>query len=202
MTMYIVPQPGIELVDWSIDRGHPTPVSKRKDSNETLYFVYYSHGIKPDKPWQFYLDFKVQVNQKGLNACIYTCMCTCSVCLHVPVLYFIKIQSSNTHKTCVCMPVLCYTQMAKFYPRPLKIFAFTVPVYLTIFCRWRRKQTWLQKLPCVVTISMVTSTSHHCFSGSWTAFLIGQFQIPGSWPTTYTNFNSTAKYSVMFNSAS
>lgn len=63
MTMYIVPHSGIELVDWSIDRGHPTPVSKRKDSNETLYFVYYSHGIKPDKPWQFYLDFKVQVNE-------------------------------------------------------------------------------------------------------------------------------------------
>nr|XP_022315970.1 endoplasmic reticulum metallopeptidase 1-like [Crassostrea virginica] len=58
MTMYIVPHAGMELVDWSIDRGHPTPVSKRKDSNETLYFVYYSHGVKPDSPWQFYLDFK------------------------------------------------------------------------------------------------------------------------------------------------
>lgn len=74
MTMYIVPQSGIELVDWSIDRGHPTPVSKRRDSNETLYFVYYSHGIKPVKPWQFYLDFKVQVNQKVK-------------CLHIHVLY-------------------------------------------------------------------------------------------------------------------
>ena len=59
MTMYIVPHAGMELVDWSIDRGHPTPVSKRKDSNETLYFVYYSHGVKPDSPWEFYLDFKV-----------------------------------------------------------------------------------------------------------------------------------------------
>lgn len=130
MTMYIVPQPGIELVDWSIDRGHPTAVSKRKDSNETLYFVYYSHGIKPDKPWQFYLDFKVQANQKVLNACIYTCTCTCSVCLHVPVLYFIKIQSSNTHKTCVCMPVLCYTQMAKFYPfKNIRIYSTCISYY-------------------------------------------------------------------------
>lgn len=90
MTMYIVPQPGIELVDWSIDRGHPTPVSKRKDSNETLYFVYYSHGIKPDKPWQFYLDFKVQVNQKVVNASIYMyryCMlaCTCTLFHQDPV---------------------------------------------------------------------------------------------------------------------
>lgn len=201
MTMYIVPQPGIELVDWSIDRGHPTPVSKRKDSNETLYFVYYSHGIKPDKPWQFYLDFKVQVNQKVVNA---------SIIIHIHVhvlyacmyLYFISSRSSlQTHIKLVCACLCCVIHKWQNFT-PLKIFAFTVPVYLTIFCRWRRKQTWLQKLPCVVTISMVTSTSHHCFSGSWTAFLIGQFQIPGSWPTTYTNFNSTAKYSVMFNSAS
>lgn len=140
MTMYIVPHSGIELVDWSIDRGHPTPVSKRKNSNETLYFVYYSHGIKPDKPWQFYLDFRVQV--------------------------------LVNHKTDVC-----YTQIAKFYS--LKIFSFTVPLYFTIICRWQRKQTWFHKLPCVVTISMVTSTSHHCFSGSWTVSPIGLFQIPG-----------------------
>ncbi|XP_061182088.1 endoplasmic reticulum metallopeptidase 1-like [Saccostrea echinata] len=59
MTMYIVPPSGVQLVDWSIDRGHPTPVSQRKGTNETLYFVYYSHGLQPDTPWEFYLDFKM-----------------------------------------------------------------------------------------------------------------------------------------------
>lgn len=89
MTMYIVPHSGIELVDWSIDRGHPTPVSKRKDSNETLYFVYYSHGIKPDKPWQFYLDFKVQVNEM--------------LCLRIRVPNFISSRSSlQTHINLMC----------------------------------------------------------------------------------------------------
>lgn len=61
--MYIVFYFGIEFVDWFIDRGYFILVLKRKDFNEILYFVYYLYGIKLDKFWQFYFDFKVQVNE-------------------------------------------------------------------------------------------------------------------------------------------
>ncbi|KAK3090660.1 hypothetical protein FSP39_013471 [Pinctada imbricata] len=62
MSMYICPRTGVDLVKWSLDRATPVPTSSSTHPNETVYWVYYAYGIKPVKPYQFFLDLKVPKN--------------------------------------------------------------------------------------------------------------------------------------------
>ena len=45
----------------------PEPAHMPPDVQETTYFVYYSHGEKPDTPWEFSLYFKVHINLHNIN---------------------------------------------------------------------------------------------------------------------------------------
>lgn len=59
--------------------------------------------------------------------------------------------------------------------------------------RQQAKQPWLQKLLCAAIIFMGTSILLHFMNASLPASLIGQFQIPGSSPTTCINFDGRGK---------
>ena len=60
MTIFVTPLNGAEMTRWSItnDSNHlPTKLPAGVDG--TTYFIYYSYGIKPDRPWHFFVDIKV-----------------------------------------------------------------------------------------------------------------------------------------------
>ncbi|XP_069127736.1 endoplasmic reticulum metallopeptidase 1-like [Argopecten irradians] len=63
MTVYIRPQPGMNLVAWSLLPYTPIPVFTFPDMNETCYFVYYGHGETPQEPWQFHIDIQTVSGQ-------------------------------------------------------------------------------------------------------------------------------------------
>ena len=58
--VYVMPKPGVELVRWSVGSDpEPTPCSLPQ-SQDVNYFIYYSYGVKPDHPWQFWIDLRVR----------------------------------------------------------------------------------------------------------------------------------------------
>ena len=58
--VYIMPRPGVDLIRWSVG-SDPEPVATTPPPGATGddYFIYYSYGIKPEHPWQFWLDLQV-----------------------------------------------------------------------------------------------------------------------------------------------
>ncbi|WAR23339.1 ERMP1-like protein [Mya arenaria] len=57
-TVQVRPHAGVSLERWSVSEYVPEPAAMPHDVNETTYFVYYSHGQKPDGPWQFSIYLK------------------------------------------------------------------------------------------------------------------------------------------------
>ena len=60
MSIYITPVPGAELIRWSITNDSDLyPTRLPSGVSGSTYFIYYSYGIKPDHPWNFFVDIKV-----------------------------------------------------------------------------------------------------------------------------------------------
>ena len=69
VTMQIRPKDGVSLELWSFSPLKPEPAAMPPEIDEITYYVYYSHGRKPEKPWTFSLHFKVY----------FIVLCTCIV---------------------------------------------------------------------------------------------------------------------------
>ncbi|CAC5360627.1 unnamed protein product [Mytilus coruscus] len=62
MSIYITPVPGAVLTRWSITNdSHLYPTRLPSGVPGTTYFIYYSYGIKPDHPWNFFVDILAPV---------------------------------------------------------------------------------------------------------------------------------------------
>ena len=58
--IYIMVHPGVHLVSWSIGNHRPYPTNTPVRHLRSDYFIYYSHGTKPDKPYVFWIDLLVR----------------------------------------------------------------------------------------------------------------------------------------------
>ncbi|XP_076081757.1 endoplasmic reticulum metallopeptidase 1-like isoform X1 [Mytilus galloprovincialis] len=62
MSIYITPVPGAELIRWSITNDSDLyPTRLPSGVSGSTYFIYYSYGIKPDHPWNFFVDIKAPI---------------------------------------------------------------------------------------------------------------------------------------------
>ena len=59
VNVYLSPRVGVELARWSVGNGLPHPTQTPPEVDFDTFFIYYSYGTKPDKPWQFWIDLEV-----------------------------------------------------------------------------------------------------------------------------------------------
>ncbi|GAB1611077.1 endoplasmic reticulum metallopeptidase 1-like [Argonauta hians] len=59
MTLYVMPDPKATLESWSLSKDKPRLARMPAYTSQKVYFIYYSHAVKPDQPWTFSLEFTV-----------------------------------------------------------------------------------------------------------------------------------------------
>ncbi|XP_013399485.1 endoplasmic reticulum metallopeptidase 1-like [Lingula anatina] len=59
MTIFFQPKPWSHLVKWSMGDGNPLPCSMPPEAEGDHYFVFYSYGTKPKKPYQFWIELEI-----------------------------------------------------------------------------------------------------------------------------------------------
>ena len=63
INLFLEPKPGVTLTKWSVGSGIPHPTQTPDEVGETFY-VFYSYGQKPKKPWEFWVEMEVSRNMK------------------------------------------------------------------------------------------------------------------------------------------
>ena len=59
INVMIRPKPGASLVRWSVGDMYPVPGLTIPEQIGDTYFIFYSYGTKPEKPWTFWIDIQV-----------------------------------------------------------------------------------------------------------------------------------------------
>ena len=60
--VFLSPRPGVDVVKWSVGDGNTHPTQLPPGAQQPQYFIYYSYGLTPDKPWSFWIDVQVKKN--------------------------------------------------------------------------------------------------------------------------------------------
>ncbi|XP_064624379.1 endoplasmic reticulum metallopeptidase 1-like [Lineus longissimus] len=55
---------GVNITKWSIGNGHPHPTKVPAEIKRDTYWVYYSYGTKPSKPWEFWVELQTTSSSK------------------------------------------------------------------------------------------------------------------------------------------